>query len=481
MAIGHSREAEADLEMAFAADGTIVALKGEIFCNIGAYMRPNGTTAVRNVAQFLTGPYRVPNFEIRSHALVTNKTPAGTYRGPGRYEASFFFERMLDIAAGDLGLDQLEIRRRNLISRDEIPFKMVKIGPADGWDDTYLDSGDYLQGFDACLRQARWADKAALQGKLIDGRYHGLGVAWLRRGRRLGSARACAHGVTARRTYRAGRGFVVDRARHRDDFRADRRRRAGDRDGSDHGAAWFDDAARRRFRLLRLARHGDGRLRGDRRRRQSCSAAFRASAALRLDVDGRTLALADGLARAPDGRSIALADVQADNLVVDGVFHNSKPTFTYGTGVAHVAVDPGTGHVEVIDYTVVDDVGRIINPETLHGQVLGAVIQGMGSVFSEHLVYDGDGQLLVGSLADYQIPHATDYPEVHCVSTELHPSPNNPLGAKGAGEGGVIPVGAAVVNAVANALASLGVEPNALPITAPRLWEMIEVAAGSRQ
>ena len=170
---------------------------------------------------------------------------------------------------------------------------------------------------------------------------------------------------------------------------------------------------------------------------------------------------------------------------------NFKPTpggwvyryggFAYGTGITHVAVDIGTGQVEVLDYTVVDDVGRVINPETLHGQVMGAAVQGMGSVFGEELVYDGDGQLLVGTLADYLIPLASDYPNIHCVSTGLHPSPNNPLGAKGAGEGGLIPVGAAVVNAVANALSTLGVEPNMLPISAPRLWEMIQAAAGSRQ
>jgi carbon-monoxide dehydrogenase large subunit len=163
------------------------------------------------------------------------------------------------------------------------------------------------------------------------------------------------------------------------------------------------------------------------------------------------------------------------------VFHNSKPTFTYGTAVAHVAVDAGTGHVEVLDYTVVDDVGRIINPETLHGQVMGAAVQGLGAVFSEELAYDADGQLLVGTLADYQIPIATDFPNVHCVSTELYPSPNNPLGAKGAGEGGIIPVAGAVVNAVADALSSLGVEPDELPISPARLWELIDRAAGNGQ
>ena len=143
-----------------------------------------------------------------------------------------------------------------------------------------------------------------------------------------------------------------------------------------------------------------------------------------------------------------------------------------------MAVDPKTGHVEVVDYVVVDDVGRIINPLTLHGQVMGAAVQGLGSVFSEDLVYDENGQLLVGSLADYIIPVATDYPHVHCVSMEAYPSPTNPLGAKGAGEGGIIPVGGVVANAVAAALGTLGVEPRHLPLSPPRVWALIQEAPG---
>jgi carbon-monoxide dehydrogenase large subunit len=163
-----------------------------------------------------------------------------------------------------------------------------------------------------------------------------------------------------------------------------------------------------------------------------------------------------------------------EGLTADGVFSNEKATYTYGTAVAHVAVDPKIGKVDVLDYTVVDDVGRIINPVTLHGQVVGAAVQGLGGVFSEEIAYDENGQLLVGSLADYMIPVATDYPQVTAISLEQYPSPTNPLGAKGAGEGGVIPVGGALSNAVASALASLGIEPRELPLTPARMWRMIE-------
>jgi carbon-monoxide dehydrogenase large subunit len=126
-----------------------------------------------------------------------------------------------------------------------------------------------------------------------------------------------------------------------------------------------------------------------------------------------------------------------------------------------------------LDYVVVDDVGRIINPLTLHGQVVGAAVQGMGSVFTEEIAYDEKGQILVGSLADYMLPVATDYPNVRAISLEQYPSPNNPLGAKGAGEGGVIPVAGAIANAVSSALKSFGIQTNELPLSPSRIWELV--------
>jgi aerobic carbon-monoxide dehydrogenase large subunit len=201
---------------------------------------------------------------------------------------------------------------------------------------------------------------------------------------------------------------------------------------------------------------------------------FRALMAERLDVAVEDVAVRNGEARLPDGRVVALADLAEKSLAADGVFSNSKLTITYGTAIAHVAVDAKTGKVTLLDYVVVDDVGRVINPMTLHGQIVGAAVQGMGSVFTEEIAYDENGQILVGSLADYMLPVATDYPNVRAISLEQHPSPNNPLGAKGAGEGGVIPVAAAIANAVSSALQSLGVQANELPLSPPRVWEMIQ-------
>jgi carbon-monoxide dehydrogenase large subunit len=177
------------------------------------------------------------------------------------------------------------------------------------------------------------------------------------------------------------------------------------------------------------------------------------------------------LAKGPSGRTIAwsgLAPISAD-----GQFLNSKHTYAYGTHAAHIAVDTRTGNIRVIDYVSVEDVGRIINPLTLHGQVIGSIVQGLGGALLEHLAYDGEGQFLTASFADYLLPTATDFPNIRGVSLEMHPSPINPLGAKGAGEGGTIPVGGIIGNAVASALASLGVQPFELLLSPPRIWELI--------
>ena len=174
--------------------------------------------------------------------------------------------------------------------------------------------------------------------------------------------------------------------------------------------------------------------------------------------------------------SVSLSELAKDGLMADGTFASPHRTYSYGAHAAHVAVDPETGQVEVIDYVAVEDVGRIINPAMLHGQAIGAIVQGLGGTFLEHLVYDEHGQLLIGSLADYLMPTASDFPVVRAIAFEEKPAPHNPLGAKGAGEGGIIPVGGVIANAVAAALRPLGVEPRELPLSAPKVWEMIAAA-----
>ena len=174
LASNHSREMDCEIEIACERNGTILALRGRVWVDMGAYMRANGSIPPRNVAQFLSGPYRIPNIHVESSALLTNKTPVGTYRGPGRFEADFFRERLFDMAAKDLGIDPVEFRRRNLPSKEEMPYPLATISPPEKKE--ALDSGDYRIALDRCLAEIRWPEKAKLQGKLIDGRYHGLGI-----------------------------------------------------------------------------------------------------------------------------------------------------------------------------------------------------------------------------------------------------------------------------------------------------------------
>jgi len=174
MCVNHAREAECDVEIACKRDGTILALRGHAYVDVGAYMRTNGAVGARNVAQFMSGPYRIPHIDIDVALQLTNKTPVGTYRGPGRFETDFFRERLLDMVAQDLGLDRVEFRRRNLVSQREMPYQIATITPFESKDE--FDSGDYQTTLDRCLDEIKWMEKSKLAGKLIDGRYHGLAL-----------------------------------------------------------------------------------------------------------------------------------------------------------------------------------------------------------------------------------------------------------------------------------------------------------------
>jgi carbon-monoxide dehydrogenase large subunit len=203
---------------------------------------------------------------------------------------------------------------------------------------------------------------------------------------------------------------------------------------------------------------------------------MRAEAARRLNCGADQIVLADERAKGPDGKSVSWAELAAPPLSAEGAFHNHKHTWAYGAHAAHVAVDAKTGHVALVDYVAVENCGRMINPLTLKGQLVGAAVQGLGGAFLEHLVYDDNGQLLTGSLADYLVPTASDFPNIRGFMMESHPSPINPLGAKGAGEGGIISVGGVVSNAVADALSSFGVEPRDLPLTPSAVWQLVQNA-----
>ncbi len=174
MTVNHAREAECDVEIACTRDGAILGLRGHAYVDVGAYMRTNGAVGARNVAQFMSGPYRIENIDLDVSLLLTNKTPVGTYRGPGRFETDFFRERLFDIVAKDLRIDRVEFRRRNLVPHRAMPYPIATITPYESKDE--LDSGDYHVTLERCLDEIKWRENATLQGKAVNGRYHGLAV-----------------------------------------------------------------------------------------------------------------------------------------------------------------------------------------------------------------------------------------------------------------------------------------------------------------
>jgi aerobic carbon-monoxide dehydrogenase large subunit len=470
LACNHARDAEIELALACDRDGRFIALAGEAFCDFGAYVRTAGATPARNISQVLSGPYDIPNIRVEVSPVVSNKTPVGTYRGPGRYEADFFRERLIDLVADDLGIDRVELRRRNLIPESAQPYQLATVEPLNVATET--DSGDYAMTLDRCLKEFDWAGRAARQGRVVDGRYHGCAVGCYIEGGASGpreNARLTLEADGRVAVYigssAIGQGVETVFAQiAADALDLPMDGIAGVFHGStDYLAEGFGSYSSRSTVMGGSAViDAAGKLKE----------AIRDAAAKRFGCPASEVVLDQAVALAPDGRRLPWREL-ADGLSCDGTFASNKRTYSYGAHAAEVAVDPRTGAVEVLDYVAVEDVGRIVNPETLHGQCVGAIVQGLGGALMEHLVYDADGQLLTGTLADYLMPTASDFPSIHAVALEDKPAPHNPLGAKGAGEGGIIPVGGIIANAVAAALKSLGVDPHELPLSPPRVWAMI--------
>jgi carbon-monoxide dehydrogenase large subunit len=430
LATNHSRDVDCELAIACKTDGTILGLRGRIIADMGAYIRTNGGVVPSKAAQFLPGPYRIENVGVEVLAVMTNKTPTATYRAPGRFEANFFRERLFDLAAADLGIDRVAFRKKNLIAVEEMPYSVGKLVPYEAA--SSYDTGDYHMTFDRCLKEIGWEEKEGLQGKRVDGRLLGTGI-------------AC---------------FVES-----------------------SGAGPKENA--------RLTREGDGSVTihvGSSALGQGLETTLAqiAADALELKLEkvtirhGSTTLLAEGFGTyhsrsiVMGGSAILLGAAQMMESgagEVEASFGNDVRTYTYGAHAAHVAVDPGTGRVEVLDYVAVEDIGRAINPAVVHGQAIGGIVQGLGGVFLDHLIYDEEGQLLNASLADYLLPTATDFPTVRAVTLQVHRSPSNPLGVKGAGEGGIVVVAAAIANAVA---AAVGKNICKLPLSPAAVWAVLQ-------
>lgn len=477
MATNHSREVSCELAIACRRDGTILGLRGALFADLGGYVRTNGGVVPSKAAQFLPGPYRIADFACAVTAYLSNKTPVGTYRGPGRFEANFFRERLIDMAAADLGIAPVEMRRRNLVSAGEMPYAIGRLVPHE--EASEYDTGDFHATFERALAEIRWDELEGLQGRAVDGWHHGVGIACFVESGGAGPRENARLRLEADGTVTVhvgcsslGQGIETVFAQ----ICGDALGLPFERIRVRHGSTTLLHEGFGTYHSRAVVMGGSAILDGAR----SFMGRLRGLAAEHLGLPNEALHWQEGGFRTEDGgRAVELAALAADaarrgeTVEAPGSFSQTRRTYSYGSHAAHVAVDPRTGRVKVLDYVAVEDVGRMINPLLVHGQAIGAVVQGLGGVFLDEFVYDRDGQLLNASLADYLLPTASDFPRIRCVSLELAPSPSNPLGAKGAGEGGIVAVAAAIGNAVAAALAGFGVEIRELPLTPPRLWRLV--------
>ncbi len=473
-ATNHSREVDCELEIACTRDGTILGMRGHIFSDMGAYIRTNGGVVPAKAAQFLPGPYRIRDIALTVEAFVTSKTPVGTLRAPGRFEANFFRERLLDIVAADLGLDPMEFRRKNLITEAELPFHTGKLVPYEP--ETDFDTGDYHVAFERAVAEIGWDKNKSMQGKLIGGRLHGFAATpFVESG---GSGKENSRLVIEKDgsvsvyvgSSVLGQGLETTLAQ----VAADTLKLPFEKIKILHGSTTYVREGFGTFASRSMVVGGCAVMDGC----NNLLAAIRAAATERFGFPNEEIEISGGVVTA-GGKRAGLGEFAG--LEVEGTFATTTRTYSYGAHACHVAVDPRTGHVDILDYVAIEDVGVAINPHIVHGQAIGALVQGLGGVFLDQILYDQDAQMLNASLADYLVPLATDFSNVRAITMELRRSKTNPLGAKGAGEGGMVAVAATTANAVAAALKPLGIELRDLPLSPARLWGLVNGGGAAKK
>jgi CO/xanthine dehydrogenase Mo-binding subunit len=485
VATGHDREQLHAARIAFRRDGRIVAVDDSFQADVGAYP-VEGTGLILNTVNHLPGPYRVPSYRSVGTSYVTNKTQNAAYRGAGRPEAVFVMERLLDIGARRLGLDPIEVRRRNLVRPGEMPYR-PGITYKDGVTVAY-DPGDFPAGLERALEllghrelRARQAAQARTTRRI------GIGVACYVQGSGLGpyegaqvrvdpsgqvfvtigvAAQGQGHRTTLAQICAAELGVPLD----------DVHIVAGDTQlfpigmgtGGSRVAANTGPAVARTAREVRA-------------RAQQVAAELLECAPedVRIEdgrvfvagVPGRALTL--GRVAHAAIRSKALRKTGEPGLQRCTYFYPDTVTWAFGTQAAAVEVDLETCEIRLIGYAVVHDSGRAVNPAIVEGQLQGGAAQGIGAGLWEELVYDESGQLVTGSLMDYALPKADQLPMLPVARLD-HPSVVNELGIKGVGESGAIPGAAAIANAVEDAIADLGVTIREVPVTPARLFALLE-------
>lgn len=432
VAANHSRDQIHRLRAAVDERGIVLGLEAEIFTDQGAYIRTHGVTVSDLACAMLPGPYVIPAYRARGHVRLTNKTPCGTYRAPGRYESTFARERLMDAIAARLQLDPMEVRRGNLIAPERMPFDrgVETLGTR-----VVYDSGNYALLLDKLLAKLDYpALKRDLANRRAQGDKVGLGVALFVEKSGLGPADKAvitleADGSVEIVTGAASIGQGIETVMAQI-------------------CAEVLDMPPEHMRVV----HG----RTDRIDHGMGAFASRVTVMTGCAVKAAAEALKEKMGR------------DKPPITAEGWFRADHMTYPYGAHAAVVRVDEATCGVKVERFMVACDIGRAVNPMLVEGQLAGGAAQGIGGALLEEFVYDESGQPLATSFADYLLPTAAEVPAIEVLVTEDAPSPLNPLGVKGAGEGGINAAGAAIAAALDDALGRPGAVTR-LPVTPRRL------------
>jgi len=471
IAANHSREQHHKIRAAIDKDGHLLAIDNEFFHDNGAYMRTHAATVPDLTAAMLPGPYRVPAYRATGHIRLTNKTPCGTYRAPGRYESSFVRERLLDAIAAKVGVDKVEIRRRNLIAKSAMPYKL---GLETLGTHIVYDSGDYALLLDKALKSAGWDElQNALRKRRATGEKVGAGVAMFVEKSGLGPFDTVRIEVKSDGSVEVvtgvaslGQGVETVVAQICADALGVNYSNInvihGQTDRIDKGMGAF--ASRVTVMCGEATRLAATKLRAE---LLEVAAGLMQSNADVLDLVGEQIVRRD-FASGPVLTLAELAREHAAPLSAEATFESAHMVYPYGAHIAAVRVDADTGGVTIERYAIAYDIGKAVNPKLVEGQIAGGLAQGIGGALLEEFLYDGSGEPLSVSFADYLMPTARDIPEHSILVTEDAPSPLNPLGLKGAGEGGANPVGAAIASAIDDALGRPGAVTR-LPVSPQRL------------
>ena len=476
-------------KMGFRRDGMIAAVATSFSREHGAYVSA-GEVVTRNTINHLPGPYRIPNLEVSASNVVTHAVFGAAYRGSGRPEANFVLERLIDRGARALGLDPAEVRRRNMIRPDEMPYRTGLVY-RDGTPVSY-DPADYVGSFDRLLTEFGYDGWRRRQAESAGtARPVGVGLAAYVQGTGVGPFESADVRIDSRGTVHVYIGVSSQGQSHETTMAQIAAAELGvdpervfviaadtSRLPYGNGTGGSRVAANAGPSVARTAREVADKARVVASEMLECAPADVVLTGGRAHVAGlpeRGMALGD-LARAAV-RSKTLLRESRPGLQACGYFAPETVTFAFGAQACAVEIDVETGGVRILKYLAVHDCGRAINPVVVDGQLHGGLAGGIGTALMEQVVYDDDGQLLTGSLMDYAIPAAADLPPFE-TRILAFPSTRNELGIKGVGESAIIAPPAAIANAVEDALHSRGASVLEVPITPSRVWEALRRTAG---